>query len=340
MQSAKKNSVNLHYTRARIKPFLSPWFWGTSLFVCLFCLFLYGLLEYTTNPELFSRETKGPEMDNEEILNKEITTDNNSEEPATQYNVIKKKLTIEELTNLADIENINSLFQQMELQPVVSAKPAEKSELLGELYYPDILMAYQETQLNPLLGLGQTKSKNDQGNFFQQRLKVENSSSLFRTKSNTQTKRIEVIKPNVQLPGLQDLNSNQQVIREEFIRNRITNTRENLNQNPDISNQLNQANNSNYQSNGTENSGNSNNYLTPNNSSNQGNISNNYVSPYSSSINTGSNVPSLGQNNMGNIPNNPSQYNNYNNSSVNTTPNQNQQIQQSTRNPSGFLSYY
>ncbi len=333
MSSGQKNSANLHYTKAKIKPFLNPLFWVSSAFIALF---FYGLWQYGKNPELFSRETGKP-------ATSELETTNLAEN-----NLNEDKLDENELAILVDIDNINDLFKQVELKSVVKGKPAENRKFARESSsdftdFENLVSSFEEVKLNPLLTKTKANSNNknkDQNNLFQELLKSENfglNNSLFTTnpKPKTELKNIQVIRPSVELPTMQDLMRRQKSAMEQDPLKKALQNRQNLNQNLGglgVNNGL------------------TNNSITPNyrgiQESNINRNTNSYVSPYSSFTSGRTVSPTLGQNNIkSNLetnPNNTYQNNNVNNnSSVNTNPNNNQQTPQPPANKSsGFASYY
>jgi hypothetical protein len=367
MEYDQKKPTNINYTKARIKPFLNPLFWLSSFIISVF---FYVLWQYTQNPDFFTRETGRPSNLEPENTNSPETTENSD---------IEENLTENELSILADVDNINNLFEE------VRSKSGEKNSSNNSPTLEDIV-------LNSVLTSGDTvsnSSKKGKDNLFQQLSKQENlgtNNYLITSPSDSKIGKIEVIKPQVSLPSLQDLTSRQQTAMErDPLREALQNdsiirpvTSPNISSNTPLNLPI----NTNPVDGLTENSGVINNTgLTPINSNLtgvQGNSNNNLptvptnpyqvvptvpTNPYqvvptvpTNPYQTVPTVPTNPYQTAPTVPTNPYQVNFNNiNSSVNSSPVQNQQNQQiqqiqqiqqpqqpqqPVRNQSGFLYYY
>jgi hypothetical protein len=227
----KKRSVNVNYTKAKIKPFLNPLFWASSFVVVIF---FYGLWQYTQNPDILSRAIGRPSDSESNANNNTEMADimgGNAQEGATGAAQLNQEtLTDDELSGLADIDNITNLLQQnRQLNLLEQATEENEIDLAEEIAvnlidFDNLSFSFEEVTLNPLLLPGQSSPGDDknkgQGNFFQQFLKPENlmgSNSLINnTRNQRNTGRIEVIRPQIQLPSLQDLTTRQRSAVEEY----------------------------------------------------------------------------------------------------------------------------
>ncbi len=349
MEPQKKHILNLTYTKARIKPFLNPLFWGSSLIVSVF---FYGLWQYATNPDLFIRESAGPTINGNEPQNASTTPNTGQiqqgtpsqqvEQIPSANNTDNEPLTAEDLANLADIDNIGSLFQEVELNPLLSPKRSKSNS-----------------------------KDNSENNLFQ---KVAESDNLGINNSdanepNSEIKKIEVIKPNAQLPSLQDLTERQRAaVQQDTLKQAVQNTSPIFLDSKIVPNQFNGANNNNFNNINPNSQGinNSNaNYLTPDpvtqiNPYNSLGYNNPYtINPQTTNPQTieqnNNNLSGFSQglnNNPANIQTNPYQNNNFNNNNLdnNNLDNNNiiitdqnqqpEQPQQPARQPSKVLYYY